>query len=657
MRVLRISHSAVVSEWRARDRSIRAHDVDLRLLSAKVWNEGGRDVTLSPEPGEEVIGVATRGKHPALFVYDPRPIWRELRRPLDVIDIHEEPFALATAEVLLLRRLARQSAPYVLYSAQNLDKRYAVPFRWLERWALRHAAAVQVCNAEAGRIVERKGFPGRSTLLGLGIDTAQFAPGSDHPTTTGEICVGYAGRFESHKGVSVLLDALALEPRLHLQLAGAGPSEARLRAQAAELGLDPRVTWRGSLSGSALADFYRELDVLAVPSLTTPNWIEQFGRVAVEAMACGTPVVASASGALPEVVGEGGLLVPEAQPRALADALVRAATEPERSRLSAAATARGADYDWQQIAAEQVDMYRRMVHEPLATGERRVHVVLVAYGAPELVDRALAPLTGLDITVVDNSSRADIADVAARHGATYVDPRRNGGFGAGVNVALGRPEVAGTDVLLLNPDAVISPAEVHILHTRLLAEPDLASVAPAQHDADGSPTRVAWPLPSPGRSVLEAVGLGRLGPQNTYVTGAIMLLRAEALAQVGGFDERFFLYAEETDWAARAARLGWRHTLVPEVEALHIGAATSSNSDVREAHFHASQEIYHRKHFGAAGWQVVRWSQIAGAAARSVVLSSERGAQARARARHYLQGPLAVRAALMRTSDQSESTT
>ncbi|GAA3664508.1 glycosyltransferase involved in cell wall biosynthesis [Yimella lutea] len=657
MRVLRLSHSAVVTAWRARDRLIRAHDIDLRLLSAKVWDEGGRNVTLTPHPGEQVTGVATRGKHPALFVYDPRPVWRELRRPLDVIDIHEEPFALATAEVLLLRRLARQPAPYVLYSAQNLDKRYPVPFRWLERWALRHAAAVQVCNAEAGRIVERKGFPGRSTLLGLGIDTSQFTPRPDHRPTTGEICVGYAGRFESHKGVGVLLEALALEPRLHLQLAGAGPSEARLRTQAAELGIEPRITWRGSLSGAALADFYREIDVLAVPSLTTPSWIEQFGRVAVEAMACGTPVVASASGALPDVVGDGGLLVPEADPHALAEALVRAGTEPEHGRLSAAATARGVHYDWRQIAADQVEMYRRMLHEPLATGERRVHVVLVAYGSPDLVDRALAPLVGFDITVVDNSSRTDIAEVAARHGAAYVDPDRNGGFGAGVNVALGRPDVAGADVLLLNPDAVISPAEVHILHTHLLADPDLASVAPAQHDADGSPSRVAWPLPSPGRSVLEAVGLGRLGPQNTYVIGAIMLLRAEALAQVGGFDERFFLYAEETDWAVRAAHLGWRHVLVSEVDALHIGAATSGNSDVREAHFHASQEIYQRKHFGATGWQVARWAQIAGAAARGVVLSGERGAQARGRARRYLRGPLAVRAAIVRTSDRSESTT
>ena len=98
-----------------------------------------------------------------------------------MIDIHEEPFALATAEILLLRRLRRQRAPYVLYSAQNIDKRYPPPFRWLERWALRHAAGLSVCNSEAGRICERKGLPGPATLIPLGVDVERFSPAPAGP--------------------------------------------------------------------------------------------------------------------------------------------------------------------------------------------------------------------------------------------------------------------------------------------------------------------------------------------------------------------------------------------------------------------------------------------------------------------------------------------
>ena len=90
------------------------------------------------------------------------------------------------------------------------------------------------------------------------------------------------------------------------------------------------------------------------------------------------------------------------------------------------------------------------------------------------------------------------------------------------------------------------------------------------------------------------------GPR--FVIGSVLLLRAEALEQVGGFDERFFLYAEETDWAYRAHLLGWRHAAVPESGRAHR-RRDEPDARRREAHFHASQERYFRKHFGSAGWQ------------------------------------------------------
>src|SRR4051794_31843242 len=102
VRVLRISHSAVVDAWRERERRLTGRGVDVRLLTARAWDEGGTRVDLVPRPDEGVTGVGTIGRHPALFLYDPRPVWRALKEPWDLLDIHEEPFALATAEILLL---------------------------------------------------------------------------------------------------------------------------------------------------------------------------------------------------------------------------------------------------------------------------------------------------------------------------------------------------------------------------------------------------------------------------------------------------------------------------------------------------------------------------------------------------------------------------
>lgn len=651
MRVQRFSHSAVVGSWRQREQRIRELGVDVRLFSARRWNEAGRMLDLHPLPGEQVTPVRTVGTHPALFLYDPRPLWSALRMPVDVIDIHEEPFALATAEILLLRRLARQRAPYTLFSAQNLDKRYPSPFRQLERAALRGAAGLQVCNDAAGEICCRKGFPGAPVTIGLGVDRAIFHARQDTGSRSRRL-VGYAGRIERRKGIFVLLDALARAPELTLEVAGAGSSTDELRTAIDERGLADRVRLVGALDGDELAAFYRRIAVLAVPSLTTPGWVEQFGRVAVEAMACGTPVVASDSGALPDVVGGAGRIVPEGDAAALADAL-RAAVGPAADALRASGLRRAERFDWRTIAGRYTGLYRTAAHQPLPT-PRPVQVVVVAYGAPDHLARCLAPLRSDRVLVVDNSSRADVAQVCADAGVRYVDPGRNGGFGAGVNIALAQRD-SDCDVLLLNPDAVITDAGIDELQRRLLAEPDLASVGPAQVDEQGRPARVGWPLPSPAGAWRTALGLDRLlPPRDDYVIGSVLLLRAEAVAQVGRFDERFFLYAEETDWAKRALMLGWRHTVVPQVRATHAGAATSTDTGLRDAHFHAAQETFHRKHFGRSGWALARSANILGAAARSVILRGDRGADARERMLRYLRGPAVVRDRHLRVTGAAE---
>lgn len=672
MRILRVSHSAVVDAWRERERELRALGVDVRLLSARAWDEGGASVRLVPRPGEPVRGVRTFGSHPALFVYDPRPLWRALGEDWDVLDVHEEPFALATAEILALRRLRavvsrRPAPPYVLYSAQNLAKRYPWPFRWFEARALRGAAAVSVCNEEAGRIVRAKGARGRVETVPLGVDPAVFSPApvpdaGGPARRTGRLVVGYAGRLAQHKGVDVLLTAVAVDARLDLVVAGDGPDRTALEVAARPLG--DRVRFAGTLDGDGLVAFYRSLDVLAVPSRETPGWVEQFGRVAVEAMACGVPVVATSTGALPDVVGGAGLLVPPDDPAALRAAIARVRDEAGLAdELRAAGSRRAAECSWTEVAAQYLELYGtaaggRGARPSPAHGASPAldlpatppEVVVVAYGAPAMVRDALAPLAGkYPITVVDNSSLPAIREITELAGGRYLDPGRNGGFAAGVNHALAHRQVPGADVLLLNPDAVVTPEDVETLHRALHARPGVASVGPEQVDDDGTPARVVWPFPSPAATWIEAVGLARLRrtpPGRSFVIGSVLLLNARAVEDVGGFDERFFLYAEETDWAYRAVRRGWRHVEVPDARALHLGGATSSDPARRDTHFHASQERYLRKHHGALGWEAARAGAVLGAAGRTLVLRGQDRESARRRLRLYVHGPVRAEAAL-----------
>ena len=114
------------------------------------------------------------------------------------------------------------------------------------------------------------------------------------------LLIGYAGKLVEEKGLRTLLHAFAEvareNPRAHLILAGGGPLHDELLATAAEMGLAERVHLPGIIHNSDLPAFMNALDVFVLPSETRSNWREQFGRVIVEAMSCGVPVVGSDSG-------------------------------------------------------------------------------------------------------------------------------------------------------------------------------------------------------------------------------------------------------------------------------------------------------------------------------------------------------------------------
>ncbi len=361
LRVLRISHSAVVSAWRERDRELRRLGVDVILFSAARWEEGGAEVSFRPDGDEFARPVATFGRHPNLFLYDPRPLWRALSSDRwDLLDLHEEPFGVAVAEVFLIRWLRRRHVPFVVYSAQNIEKRYPPPFRWFERWSLRRAAGAYTCNVEASRILRAKGLAGPAVVIPLGVDISRFAP-AERPPPVAPLRVGFVGRLIPHKGVDVLIRAVSLNDRLFgrsLRLRSGGRP---LAALAQELGVTDRVSFHGHVDEEEVPGVYRRFDALAVPSVPRPGWVEQFGRVVVEAQASGVPVVASRSGALPEVVtGTNGILVEPGDAAELARGLVRLLDEHELwTRLRLAGMQDVRRYSWAGVADDQLALYRR----------------------------------------------------------------------------------------------------------------------------------------------------------------------------------------------------------------------------------------------------------------------------------------------------------
>jgi len=279
----------------------------------------------------------------------------------DIVHVDEEPYNLATA--LALRLAERHGARALFFTWQNLYRRYPPPFSWWEHAAYRRAAWALAGNCEAVAVLRRKGYRGPASVIPqFGVDPAVFRPRPRQPRA--EFVVGYAGRLGPEKGLLLLLEAVqALAPPWRLELVGSGPLAAGVQARATALGIADRVRLRPPVPSTDMPAVIAGWDTLALPSLTRPNWKEQFGRILIEAMACGVPCVGSTCGEIPHVLGDAGLVVPEGDAAALAAALARLQVDAAlREELAARGRTRVlARYTQRRVAEQTYAVYRRLM--------------------------------------------------------------------------------------------------------------------------------------------------------------------------------------------------------------------------------------------------------------------------------------------------------
>ena len=216
--------------------------------------------------------------------------------------------------------------------------------------------------------------PARVHAVYNGVDADLFRPGDEAAREANSLL--FVGNAEDYnKGVVYALRAMALLPidcPAHLYLVGGRAGPAGLaQSEIARLGIGDRVTVVGRVREAELADWYRRAQILLSPSL-----YEGFGLPAAEAMASGTPVIATDAGALPEVVadGETGIIVPATDPGALADEIVELLANPERGReLGSAGRARVLDrFTWRHHARACEALYRTVIAERRRPG-RKLH--------------------------------------------------------------------------------------------------------------------------------------------------------------------------------------------------------------------------------------------------------------------------------------------
>jgi glycosyltransferase involved in cell wall biosynthesis len=351
VRLLVISHSCIEEVNRAVYRLLATrHNIELHLVIPSRIHVCAEVRTCSAAPDEPftVTSLEPSGSHMRLQRFKGLSSLIRRIRPSHIL-------VEADAASLLMRDVVRAakavSAQVWSITAENLERRYlgeswkglrsgrpsaaigGLMSWWLWKSSRRDIAQVFVLSEDGLRAMSRLGFAGRVTKIPLGFDPELFRPqGSQDIAATRRRLglrsktIAYFGRLTPEKGVALLLEALGMLKDLEWQLLIDEFSTYRteyalkLQSQVETLRLSDRVVYFDA-SHSEMPNYMNAADVVVLPSVSTPKWKEQYGRVIPESMACGKVVVGSDSGTIPELIADAGFTFPEGDARRLAELL------------------------------------------------------------------------------------------------------------------------------------------------------------------------------------------------------------------------------------------------------------------------------------------------------------------------------------------------
>jgi glycosyltransferase involved in cell wall biosynthesis len=325
IRVLAVDHTVGVEPFRKKFEAIAKHDdIELTVLAPAVWLENYRPII----PPDEGRGYAIRTGKVIFPGYNNRAFFisglagaLKTVRP-HVLDLYEEAFSLFFLQSAVLANVLAPEARIIFHSSDSLSWENRYPYRpsWvyaaIQRYAHRVGHYAFTINETAGEILRSKGYEGPITRVFHGVDETEFRP-LDATSLRRELglegpVVGYVGRLTHKKGVDVLLRAVAgLANPPTLVIIGDGEEKERLAQLAAAAGIGGSTRFITGVTHEQVPLYLSAFDVMVLPSIRSSKFNEPFGRVLVEAMACGVPVIGTTCGSMELVLGDAGLIVPD----------------------------------------------------------------------------------------------------------------------------------------------------------------------------------------------------------------------------------------------------------------------------------------------------------------------------------------------------------
>ncbi|HTS89295.1 MAG TPA: glycosyltransferase [Gemmatimonadales bacterium] len=364
MRAVIVSPTYIDPATRGKLKALVGLGATLSVAVPARWSPAPRgplmEAAWGDDTGVRIVPIPLRGERGESVEWRSRDLRRLLSefRP-DIVQIEAEPWTPAAATASA--RASKLGIPIVLFSWQSLPRRFTLSESWRRKRTLGRAQALIGGNRLAAALLTRArpGVP-VETIPQLGLTPPVDVPRPEHP----ELEIGFVGRLVPEKGLDTLFRAcVKLLGRWRITVVGSGPSQEHLEVLAERLGIASRVSWRGAVPAPGLKELWSGLDCLVVPSRSTPHWVETYHAAMIDAMGHGVPVIATDAGALPELVGTSGVVIPEDDVAALTSALQRLSDSArDRDRLSREARLRVmSDYVDGAVARRTLEFWVKVV--------------------------------------------------------------------------------------------------------------------------------------------------------------------------------------------------------------------------------------------------------------------------------------------------------
>jgi len=348
-------------------------DVTMRVVTPERWYESFQEINFEPESDihcEEIACPIRFSGYGSRFYYR-RGITQHFKifQP-DIIHLEEEAWSINALQTVRLKRKYSTDSKFIFRTSLSIPskQRFGPLPVWIEKRVFRETDIAFPLSENAGKILKQRGYHGEQIPFPNGVDISLFQK-QDMPQLKKSLkiadsfVIGYVGRLIQMKGIDTLIEAAAmLNFPFKLLIVGSGEDKPFYNELAAKHRITENIVWIDAVPPEEVPNYINCMDTLVLPSRTTPDWVEFFGRVLIEGMACEVPVIGSDSGEIPHVIGDAGLIFPEGDIPALAERIKQVASDPTLyQNLQKLGLVRVQNFTWETIAQRTYEVYQQLL--------------------------------------------------------------------------------------------------------------------------------------------------------------------------------------------------------------------------------------------------------------------------------------------------------